>query len=197
MPEEYIEEEKVRYGILKGEVRGYKNKRSTRGISPAKVFVKILLPGKSKPRVYSPYEQKDMLNLRDEFPDVYRVIAGHKEMFGAHDADPFGRFELKVPVGWWSYVASAYVENKDYDHMDEGGNDGMGTKEPIRNEHFNRESMKIEGIVIPVKDSWWKISTGTRSGDPKTKPKTVPLGIVPDDVFEMIEKHRTEKGETS
>jgi len=189
MPHDYSD---IKMGKLIGEVRGYKGEDVTRGLSPANVFVKIWLQKGKKPKVYSPFEKKDMEKLKEEFPSIYTILLEYS-VFKDHPVDKFGKFHLDVPIGNWGYIVSAYVEKNEGQHIDSLGDDGKGkgTHEVIIPSDFNDEKrMTLEGIVVPVEDRLWEPPKGTKKGDPKTDPGKVKPGEVPDDVFRKIEDRR-------
>ncbi len=193
---EMPEEKEVRKGKLKGEVRGYVGREYTRGLSPARVYVKIAVPGKrKKPRIYSPYVEKDMLRLRDDFPDLYAML--HEiGLLEPKAVNEYGEFELDVPLLQMGYIVSAHVEDKDYDHTDKMGDDGSGKAEVIWSKDIlDTEGLTLDGIIIPVKDRWWKVSKGTRKGDPKTDPAKTPPGIMSEEDRRAMRDYLKHKGE--
>ena len=187
----------MKLGLLKGEVVGYlnagylkKERNFTRRLGPANVFVKIVIPVDGKFEVYSPYKEDDMMHLNEKFPDVYSMLIELKTL-DAIAAGADGKFELKVPVSSWGYVVSAYVENDEYSHTDNKGSDGLGSRKPrtiFGDDIEKADGATIEGIIIPAEDKYWQVTKGTKKGDPATNPKTVPQGIMDDDMFERIEE---------
>jgi len=179
-------------GKIEGELIGYdkKTKQLTRGLFPAAIFVKILVPpggNQTKMSEYSPYSKGDMERLKKDFPDLYDLLLERKAIVPI-GIDSDGTFSLKLPLGMWSYVVCAMVGNKQYEHtgMPEIS---LGMKRPVSKEDFvNAKDMTIKDIIILAEDRWWTVTKGMKKGDPKTDPAKVRAGIVADSEDEDMDR---------
>jgi len=193
--------EDIKIATLKGEVRGYTGNKYgpetvTRSISPANVYLKIYIKynanEKSKKHVgdvFDPYSENDMNKLYKEHPVIYTDLIEHK-IFEAHPVNEAGEFEIKAPIGEdWAYIICARVEQTTFEQQDENGNTKyIGIEEATKSDYT------IDDIIIPVKDKWWSVTKGKKSGDPTTDPSKVPPGVVDDAKIPVIEE-KIRKGE--
>ena len=168
----------LEFGEFLGEVRGFVGDKYTQNITPANVFVKIVIPGKKKP--FSPYSPAEMKELKNEFPGLYGTLL-EAGVLDVHPTDGDGWFQFSVPLGSWGYLVCAFVEEDEY--LSKG-------KLIIRKDDFEKSKDRVVYQIVPVKDKWWKVTKGTRKGDPKTDPKTVPSGIISEIDYDKIENHR-------
>ncbi|MBT7902585.1 hypothetical protein HN587_01895 [Candidatus Woesearchaeota archaeon] len=183
--------------LLKGRVMGYLDKRYTTPIHPAEVYLKIHVKDEEHPdgRLFNPLLESDMNAMKEEFPDLYDMVSKHYKAFKpAPVKNQQGEFMIKnVPIGWWCYVVTARVEEKDYDLYDPMSNNGFDAHEEIKGP-FLEEVQSVEGIIIAVEDEWSKKAMAPpKTDDPKTDPKTVPGGMPEES--ELLKRLKKKKGE--
>ena len=167
-----------KFANLKGTVMGYLENNYTRPITSATVFIKIhIMNEQGKEEIYNLTKKEDIIKLSKEFPEVYQVIAEHHQAFEAKQVNEKGIFSInELPVSWWCYIIGAYVQQKEYDITQHLGNNGFDQNKEIKGEDLEKKQ-NLEGIIVPVKDEWYKDKTPEpKNDDPPTDPMTVPPG---------------------
>jgi hypothetical protein len=156
--------------MIRGSVIGYQDDNYTRPIKPACAFLMVHVKSEKGSEIYYLAPEKELGNLKkykvmgieklqERHPDIYDAVVEHLEEFKPvqiDDENSLSRFEFRnVPLGWWCYIAAAYVEDEVHMNTDVMGNNGLGRNEVIHGEEImKQDGNTIDNIVVPVEDKW-------------------------------------------
>lgn len=182
MDEKRVVDDDLNLVEIKGRVMGVFNGQFTRPISPALVYLKIVI-GKF---IFSPYEiefDNDYFKKINIEPQIFEKVLKYINCFKPCLVNEQGIFKFKVPKIPLDYMFAVSVKKDDdptltlisENNLSFNGINGNG---PISGKNLD----KLREIIIAVKDKLWEDSySEPYSKDPHTDPENVKPGVKKDD----------------